>query len=512
MRQAFRIFSLAVSEGHTDIKTHGLFQDRKERNMKITEDSIRQLAGSSSALSNGKKLCQSGKFEGLYQSPDKSLIFGTCKGSGKTPYHCSVDFSDEGNPIARCSCPSRQIPCKHAIGLLYCMEQGTPFVEQEIPDDVASKRAKRQARAEKKETSQPKAPAQMTKAKASVAAKKCRVQREGLEQAGKMLQNILTAGLHSLDAQSSRLMATQVKELGNHYIPGVQAAFSDLLLLAAQAQKGQNYVPVIEQTNYIHALLQKGEEYLSCKQGDFEAFPQLGETAKQAMLHSPIEEQLGHAWKLSELNEAGLSRSEESLLQLSFRCMEDQGKAQWVDEGIWLSLTDGCLFRTFNYRPYRAAKYINAEDSVFGVQETKPLYLYPGEENPRVRWESAIHREATQQDRIQAIFFAKDDFLAVMKLVRNQIKNPLADKNPIHSLKVGTIHTGSDGWMSVLDERGTRILLRLKQFGHLLRRTNGPQVAGGALICRFEQDMRSNLLYAVPLALVTDGAVLRFYY
>lgn len=480
--------------------------------MRITEDFIRQLAGQSSALSNGKQLCQSGKFEALYKSSDGSLIFGTCKGSGKTPYHCSVDFSDVGNPIARCSCPSRQIPCKHSIGLLYCMEQGKTFVEQEIPDDVASKRTKLQARAEKKEKSEPKAPAQMTKAKASAAAKKCRAQRDGLEQAGKMLHNIVTAGLHSLDAPSCRLMNAQVKELGNYYIPGVQAAFSELLLLAAQAQKGQNYIPVIEQANYLHTLLQKGEEYLAFKQADFEAFPQLGESAKQAMLHSRIEEQLGYAWKLSELEEEGLSRREESLLQVSFRCVEDQSKAQWVDEGVWLSLQDGRILRTCNYRPYRAAKFIKAEDSCFSIQQAQPLYIYPGEENPRVRWESAIPRSVNEQDLIQAISFAKEDFSAVIKLVRNQIKSPLADKTPIYALKVGTIHTGADGWLSVLDEHGTRILLRPEQFGQLLGHANGQQVAGGALVCRFEQDMSSNLLYAVPLALVTKRAVQRFYY
>lgn len=480
--------------------------------MKITEDYIRQFAGQSSALSNGKKLSLGGKFESLYKSPDGSLVFGACKGSGKTPYQCSVDFSDAGNPIARCSCPSRQIPCKHAIGLLFCMEQDMPFAEHEIPDDVASKRAKLQARAEKKEKAVSEEPAQMTKTKASAAAKKYRAQREGLEQAEKMLHNIITAGLHSLDAANCRLIAAQVKELGNYYIPGVQASFSDLLLLAAEAQKEQSYVPIIEQTNYIHTLLQKGEEYLACKETDFEAFPELGNSAKRAMLHSRIEEQLGYAWKLSELKEEGLSRDGDSLLQLAFRCVDDRGKLQWVDEGIWQSLSDGRIFRSHNYRPYRANKYIKSDDSFFGVQQAQPLYIYPGEENPRVRWESAVPREASDQDRIRAISFAKDDFAAIIKLVRNQIKDPLADKTPIYSLKVTAIHTGEDGWMSVTDERGTRILLRPEQFGDMLSRASAQQVAGSALICRFEQDVSSNLLFAVPLALLTSSAVLRFYY
>jgi hypothetical protein len=43
------------------------------------------------------------------------IIWGLCKGSAKTPYQVCVDTRE---PAYRCSCPSRQTPCKHILGLL----------------------------------------------------------------------------------------------------------------------------------------------------------------------------------------------------------------------------------------------------------------------------------------------------------------------------------------------------------------------------------------------------------
>lgn len=75
--------------------------------MKITEDFIVKFTGNASTVANGRKLAAGGSYVELFRCQDGSLIFGSCAGSGKHPYQCSVDFSDEGNPIARCSCPSR---------------------------------------------------------------------------------------------------------------------------------------------------------------------------------------------------------------------------------------------------------------------------------------------------------------------------------------------------------------------------------------------------------------------
>lgn len=49
------------------------------------------------------------------------LLWGSCQGSGKTPYTVAVDIS---GPTYRCSCPSRKFPCKHVLGLLFLWSEG----------------------------------------------------------------------------------------------------------------------------------------------------------------------------------------------------------------------------------------------------------------------------------------------------------------------------------------------------------------------------------------------------
>ncbi|MCC8173872.1 MAG: SWIM zinc finger family protein [Odoribacter sp.] len=119
--------------------------------MNITSTIIEGLAPNASAAKNGRDLVAKNKFSNLKISAEKNLIWGECAGSGSKPYYCSADYIDENNPVFRCSCPSRQFPCKHSIGLLYAYEKGLPFTEDAVPEDIASKRDKIVKKQEKKE-------------------------------------------------------------------------------------------------------------------------------------------------------------------------------------------------------------------------------------------------------------------------------------------------------------------------------------------------------------------------
>ena len=120
--------------------------------MKITEQFILLLAPNAAAASNGKKLSQSGKFQARGQNAQSNIYWTQCAGSGKNPYRTSIDFSiSENAPTCRCSCPSRQFPCKHALGLMYEILAEKDFEVGELPGDLAEKKAKQEARAAKKE-------------------------------------------------------------------------------------------------------------------------------------------------------------------------------------------------------------------------------------------------------------------------------------------------------------------------------------------------------------------------
>ncbi|MGI9644890.1 MAG: SWIM zinc finger family protein, partial [Ilumatobacteraceae bacterium] len=52
---------------------------------------------------------------------DDRAVWGSCQGSGAEPYDTAVDHVDVA---FRCSCPSRQNPCKHAVALLLLWSRG----------------------------------------------------------------------------------------------------------------------------------------------------------------------------------------------------------------------------------------------------------------------------------------------------------------------------------------------------------------------------------------------------
>jgi hypothetical protein len=52
---------------------------------------------------------------------DERAIWGRCSGSGSEPYETSVDHVEVAS---RCTCPSRKLPCKHALALLLMWVRG----------------------------------------------------------------------------------------------------------------------------------------------------------------------------------------------------------------------------------------------------------------------------------------------------------------------------------------------------------------------------------------------------
>lgn len=160
----------------------------------ISMELVRSVAPNTAAIDNARKICSRGEFINLKKTADETLIFGECQGSGKNPYSTSADFS--GNePVFRCSCPSRQFPCKHSLALMLEWLSGKPFETADIPDDIAQKREKAAKRAEK--AAAPAAPAKQNK---SAAAKKLKKQLEGLDLAESFVKDMLSRGVYSANS------------------------------------------------------------------------------------------------------------------------------------------------------------------------------------------------------------------------------------------------------------------------------------------------------------------------
>jgi len=474
----------------------------------IDEAFILAAAPNPAAAKNGRGLVIKNKFLTLHHSEDETLLFGQCQGSGKAPYLPSADFSNPASVVYRCTCPSRQFPCKHVLGLLYAYLEGKPFTAAEVPKSIAEKRERASARAQKKKTTAAK-PKKVNKA---ALAKKIKAQLEGLDLLEKLTSDLVHLGIGNTNAKSVKEIEKQAKQLGNAYLPGAQSAlhrytglFQNLDKSPAAETLDRVQAEALDQLVRLHALVRQGRKYLELRLDDPALAPET---------ESEIAAWLGHAWQIRELKEAGLVQNDVDLLQLSFHQYDDKARREFVETGIWINLSTGQIPQTLNYRPYRAAKYIQAQDSCFELVHVDELCVYPGDTNPRVRWEEHTTRPVEIDDLAKIGAFAQSKFADVVKQVKAQMKNPLADKNPIHLLKFKQI--GQVGERLVVeDAHGERLELVDEPSGqhsatlNLLRLLPANLRSNQTLVAKFHHDWITQSLRVHPLSIVTADAIHR---
>ncbi len=492
----------------------------------ITEQQIQAMAPNAAAALNGKKISQKGGFVRRQRSADDTFYMGECTGSGKSNYITSVDFL-EGAPVCRCSCPSRQFPCKHGLALLYEIAAKKSFETCEIPEDILKKREKKLAREAKAqgaaenrdagaEDNAAQADAVPTAKKKSAAksagaakAKKLKKQLEGLSLLEKLVQELLKAGLGTFGGASLNTYKELAKQLGDYYLPGPQRLLNGLVLEMEAFQKDNaeaHYDNAIDILERLWTLVKKSKDYLNSKleQGDM------------AQDDSMLYEELGGIWKLSELEALGKAKQNASLIQLSFWVSDDAAGKQYIDTGCWADLSSGEIYMTYNYRPLKALKHIKEEDTVFGVAEAKSAACYPGEGNLRIRWEDAFIRPVEQADVQRVREHAAASLKAEVKAAKNILKNALADTILIRLLSFAQIGQCAEG-LVLRTKEGETILLgdapgmepSCERIGLLPQES---LVKDQVLLGAFYYDSAARRLKLQPLSIITEQDVVRLLY
>ena len=387
---------------------------------KLEESRILAMAPNASAISNAKKLCDKGAFLKLWRSVDDTLYMGECKGSGKSNYTVSVDFIDEENPVTRCTCPSRQFPCKHGLALLFEILRGKKFEECEIPEDILAKREKKE-KLKAKRANEEKEVKKKTSSKASKSArtKKIKKQLEGLDLIKKISSQLLKVGLSAMGSVSITEYRDIVKQLGDYYLPGPQVLFQRLLLEIQAYKEDQDkghYQTALECLKKLRAIEKKGREFLN---------EQL-EKNDPELTDNTLYEDLGGVWKLTQLNDLGLKKENARLVQLSFEVNYDEASKIFTDCGYWIDLESGEVSYTANYRPRSAMKYIKQENSNFSLLTVPTLTFYPGGVNKRIRWDAASF------DKIESSCYKEikkhaQSIDRAIKIAKNELKNILTN-------------------------------------------------------------------------------------
>jgi hypothetical protein len=389
--------------------------------------------------------------------------------------------------------------------------QKKKFTPAPVPEDLQAKREKVQARTEKKQADAEK-PRQVN---LSALAKKIKAQLDGIDVLERLTSDLVRLGIGNMNVKLAREMEEQAKQLGNAYLPGAQAALHHYTKLFAgddgkfaeqsSTQRERIYSEALDQLGRLHALVKQGRAYLQRRLEDPELKPETD---------SAIAAWLGHAWQLRELKEAGLVETDAELVQLAFNTHDDIARQEYVDTGVWLTLANGRIRLTQNFRPYKAVKFVKSDDSFFQVAQVKELCVYPGDVNPRIRWDGMIPRplQPTDLDRIRN--HGQADFAAVVKDVKTHLKAPLADKQPIYALRFQ--HVGRVGDTLVAqDARGERLVMTDAGMAeeppscHLLSLLPKESFVDNTLIARFRHDLDTRKLQIKPLSIVTRTAIIR---
>jgi hypothetical protein len=188
--------------------------------MAIDEAYVDAAAPNAEAAKNGRGLVHKNKLANLHINEDGDLLFGECQGSGKQPYQCSCDFIRPDQPTYRCTCPSRQFPCKHCLGILYAYAMKKPFTTAPVPADLQAKREKLVGRAEKKAAEADK-PKQVNTA---ALAKKIQAQLAGIDILEKLTHDLVRLGIGNMNAKLAAEMEKQANQLGDVDLMGARAA------------------------------------------------------------------------------------------------------------------------------------------------------------------------------------------------------------------------------------------------------------------------------------------------
>jgi hypothetical protein len=198
---------------------------------------VEQLAPDAAAIKAAQSVAKPARWQNL--GHNERLVWGECQGSGSNPYQVRVDLDDGAG---KCSCPSRKLPCKHALGLLMMFAGGGAIPgTASVPGFVGEWQAARDKRAEAKATraATPEKPPDPEAQTRRVEKREGRIE-SGLEQLDAWLADLISQGLAAARTQPPQYWGLMAKRLVDSQAPGLARRVRDLGDLALSSAEWQS--------------------------------------------------------------------------------------------------------------------------------------------------------------------------------------------------------------------------------------------------------------------------------
>ena len=192
--------------------------------MHLSAQQIETLSGDPATLARAKKLAAPLH----WRAPGRSERALWAEHKGSDLYQVRVDLRDLAS---RCSCPVRQQPCKHALGLLlYALQRPGDFAAAAEPAWVTEWLDRRQAAAERKVKAAEEPKARPPDAKAQQRRAEARQERvtDGLDLLDTWLADLVRVGLAAVEARTPTLFEDAARRLVDAQARGLAGRVSRL--------------------------------------------------------------------------------------------------------------------------------------------------------------------------------------------------------------------------------------------------------------------------------------------
>ncbi len=436
----------------------------------LTTDQVLQLAPDQSAINNSKRLGTASKWVSL--GTDGNALWGEIKGSGKSQYQTVVDLVNGFG--TKCTCSSRKLPCKHALGLMFVYAQ-TPadvptLTAPEWVQDWMDKRAARLANSKSKAVDRDAQAKRAAKRQANIVA--------GLDELDLWLRDLVRAGFAALPGKPRTFYDKPAKRLVDAQAPSLAERVQALATLPATGDAWvQNMLTELAQ---IHLIIQ-----------GFRRYDALPETV-QADLRAAV----GWAMQANELaGEPGVS---DHWLVL--------GRAETVrdklrEQRLWLCGTQTGRVALLQDFAYENSGYTNNFNP--GHTINAELVYYPSA-YPLRATVRAHHGQVTAPDELPGYANFADALAAYATAIA---KNPWLGAFPVAYVDVVPVVVATEGTLGdiwrVVDAHGATIHLH----PHFSASWELFALSGGHPLWLFGEWNGSALL---PLSAANDGTLTAF--
>lgn len=499
----------------------------------VNELSIITLSPNERATLDAKELVRTGALKNLSRTEDGTLLFGDCRGSSGAPYTVSADLlGPNDKPTLRCSCPSRQRPCKHVLGLMFAYaQQGLSFSVTAAPQELLDKRTQVATPAAPKTRTPKEGPRNVNK---DALAKKGKEQIDALETLGAFLIDLVNAGIGGVTPKMIEGIDQQAKRMADANIVQASVALKRLSgaishteenddeddedetkKTAARNLSKETEGRVAWLLTLLHAMVRRGNKLLDGRLA--------AEGASEAECDATYDLIFSKRWQLRDLKHAGHWVTNRTLIELAHERRNDD-LLEFADAtGYLLDLTDGTIVREWTALPYQVfySKFNTQKlrESRRGTLVVAEAGLYPGEMiNRRIRWdeksEEACVERTRQSGDYEALHRHAKPIADVIKAFRNHLRNPLHPLDVVDLVAVQRVGTlGSE--LIVEDAAKDRLIMRDSPdaivSGTVALRQAAAAHGPGSLAVRLFFDLPTRSLRAEPLALFVGDEHLRLH-